>query len=41
MVLDDEDVHLNYDVAIWLSTDFLANAMEQLFEGAWVGFKKI
>ena len=41
MVLDDEDVHPNYDVAIWLSTDFLANAMEQLFEAAWKGFKKV
>jgi len=41
MVLDDEDVHPNYDVAIWLSTDFLANAMEQLFEIAWKSFKKI
>jgi sugar-specific transcriptional regulator TrmB len=41
MVLDDEHVHPNYDVAIWLSTDFFAAAMEQLFEAAWVGFKKI
>ena len=41
MVLDDADVHPNYDVAIWLSTDFLANAMEQLFEAAWTGFKKV
>ena len=41
MVLDDETVHPNYDVAIWLSTDFLALAMEQLFEAAWKGFKKI
>ncbi len=41
MVLDDADVHRNYDVAIWLSTDFLANAMEQLFEAAWAGFKKV
>ena len=41
MVLDDADVHPNYDVAIWLSTDFLACAMEQLFESAWKGFKKI
>tara|TARA_Y100000034_G_scaffold71518_1_gene86273 strand:+ start:2835 stop:3638 length:804 start_codon:yes stop_codon:yes gene_type:complete len=40
MVLDDADVHPNYDVAIWLSTDFLAGAMEQLFEAAWKGFKK-
>ena len=41
MVLDDEKVHPNYDVAIWLSTDFFAAAMEQLFELAWGGFKSI
>jgi HTH-type transcriptional regulator, sugar sensing transcriptional regulator len=41
MVLDDEKVHPNYDVAIWLSTDFFAAAMEQLFEAAWKGFKKV
>ena len=39
MVLDDEKVHTNYDVAVWLSTDFFATAMEQLFEAAWKGFK--
>ena len=41
MVLDDETVHPNYDVAIWLSTEFFASAMEQLFESAWKGFKKV
>jgi len=41
MVLDDETVHPNYDVAIWLSTDFFAAAMEQLFEAAWNSFKKV
>lgn len=41
MVLDDEKVHPNYDVAIWLSTDFFANAMEQLFEAAWKSFKNV
>ena len=41
MVLDDDKVHPNYDVAIWLSTDFFASAMEQLFEAAWKSFKKI
>ncbi|MBR9705358.1 TrmB family transcriptional regulator [Candidatus Pacearchaeota archaeon] len=39
MVLDDDKVHPNYDVAIWLSTDFFAAAMEQIFEAAWKGFK--
>lgn len=41
LVLDDDKVHPNYDVAIWLSTDFFASAMEQLFEAAWKGFKKV
>ena len=41
MVLDDEKVHPNYDVAIWLNTDFFASAMEQLFEAAWKTFKAI
>jgi len=39
LLLDDDKVHPNYDVAIWLSTDFFAQAMEQLFEYAWKGFK--
>lgn len=41
MVLDDDKVHPNYDVAIWLSTEFFAAAMEQLFEAAWKGFKSL
>ena len=41
MILDDEKVHPNYDVAIWLSTDFFAATMEQLFESAWKGFKNL
>jgi HTH-type transcriptional regulator, sugar sensing transcriptional regulator len=38
MVLDDEDTHPSYDVAIWLSTPFFAQAMEQIFDCAWKGF---
>ena len=41
MVLDDESVHPSYDVAVWLSTDFFAAAMEELFEAAWKDFKSI
>lgn len=41
MVLDDEQIHPNYDVAVWLSTSFFAAAMEQLFEAAWKGFKSV
>lgn len=39
LLLDDDKVHPNYDIAIWLSTDFFASALEQLFEFAWKGFK--
>ncbi len=41
MVLDDEKVHPNYDVAIWLNAEFLAQALEQLFEVAWSKFKPV
>jgi len=35
MVLNDEDVHPNYDVGIWVNTPYFANALESLFELAW------
>ncbi|MEK6888988.1 MAG: helix-turn-helix domain-containing protein [Nanoarchaeota archaeon] len=38
MVLDDKTVHPNYDVAVWLSTDFFAKALEGMFELAWNDF---
>ena len=40
MVMDDEKVHPNYDVAIWLNAEFFARALEQLFEVAWSKFGK-
>jgi len=41
MVLDDDKVHPNYDVGVWLNTEFFAMALEQMFEIAWTKFKKI
>ena len=41
MVLDDDQVHPNYDVGIWLNTAFFASALEQMFEIAWTKFKKV
>jgi len=41
MVLDDDKVHPNYDVALWLNAEFFARALEQMFEIAWSKFKKI
>jgi len=38
MLLDDKTVHPNYDVAVWLSTEFFARALEQMFEVAWKDF---
>ncbi len=38
MLLDDRAVHPNYDVAVWLSTEFFARALEQMFELAWNEF---
>lgn len=38
MLLDDKSVHPNYDVAVWLSSDFFAQALEQMFEAAWSQF---
>ncbi|PIN93225.1 hypothetical protein COU54_03920 [Candidatus Pacearchaeota archaeon CG10_big_fil_rev_8_21_14_0_10_31_24] len=38
MLLDDKTVHPSYDVAVWLSTEFFAMALEQMFELAWKQF---
>jgi len=35
MVLDDEEVHPNYDTAIWISSPFLAQAMDCVFDESW------
>ncbi len=41
MLLDDEKFHPNYDIGIWINTDFFAQALEQLFELAWNEMKQI
>jgi len=41
MILDDDKVHPNYDVALWLNAAFFAKALEQMFEIAWTKFKKV
>jgi len=38
MLLNDKEVHPNYDVAVWLSTSYFAKAMESMFEAAWNDF---
>jgi sugar-specific transcriptional regulator TrmB len=41
MLLNDETVHPNYDVGVWINTEFFAQALEQLFELAWKQFKQV
>ena len=41
MLLDDEKFHPNYDIGIWINTEFFASAMEQMFELAWKDMKKV
>lgn len=41
MLLDDEKVHPNYDIGVWINTEFFANSLEQMFGLAWQGFKPL
>ncbi len=41
MLLDDEKFHPNYDIGIWISTEFFAQALEQMFELAWNEMKPV
>jgi HTH-type transcriptional regulator, sugar sensing transcriptional regulator len=38
MLLDDKEVHPNYDVAVWLSTEFFAKSMHDMFNLSWDKF---
>lgn len=41
MLLDDEKFHPNYDIGVWINTEFFAQALEQMFELAWKEMKQI
>lgn len=41
MLLDDEKVHPNYDIGVWVNTEFFSQSLEQLFELAWREMKPI
>jgi len=41
MLLDDEKFHPNYDIGVWINTDFFAQALEQMFELAWNDMKTV
>ncbi len=35
MLLDDKKVHPNYDVGVWLSSEFFSQVIEQMFSQSW------
>ncbi len=41
MLLDDSKFHPNYDLGVWINTEFFASALEQMFELAWKEMKSI
>jgi len=41
MLLDDEKFHPNYDVGVWINTEFFAQTLEQFFELAWKDMKPV
>lgn len=41
MLLDDEKFHPNYDVGVWINTEFFSQALEQLFDNAWKDMKPV
>lgn len=41
MLLDDEKFHPNYDVGVWINTEFFASSLEQMFELAWKEMKPV
>lgn len=41
MLLDDEKFHPNYDIGVWINTEFFAQALEQMFELAWKEMKPV
>jgi len=38
MLLDDKQVHPNYDTGVWLSSGFFANSLKQLINTSWNNF---
>jgi len=41
MLLDDEKFHPNYDVGVWINTEFFSQALEHMFDMSWDGMKPV
>jgi sugar-specific transcriptional regulator TrmB len=35
MVMDDAQIHANYDIGIWINSEFFAGALRKMFEEVW------
>jgi len=40
MVLNDKELHPNYDIGVWLNSPSIASAMNTMFEATWDKYKK-
>jgi len=41
MLMDDSKIHPNYDVGVWINTEFFASTLEKMFEMAWQDMKSV
>jgi len=41
MLLDDKEVHSNYDIGIWINTSFFTNFVKEFFESQWKDMKAL
>ena len=41
MIMDDQDAHESYDVAIWVKSPFFVNAIDSLTGMSWVKLLKV
>ena len=41
LILDDEEVHPNYDVGVWLNSPFFVSALGQIFDSTWSSMKPL
>lgn len=41
MLMHDDNVHPSYDVGVWVSTPYFANALENMFDLAWKDMKPV
>lgn len=41
ILMNDKDVHENYDVGVWLKAEFFVKSFQNMFNNVWKGMKKV